>query len=281
MVRPKLFFDTNICIYAANGTIPADEWARVSKYVGRHYRYCISFITLKELFGKVTRGQDTFFEKNKKPLQVLYGTVKRSFLPFPTVFAIRTVLGLPVARKSKTSELSEEVLSENMLKAVLRVSSKAELEAGIPVRNSHRWKHRFDLDHFDEHENQPQHEHAGLLQGMRQGLIERPDAMKWAAWILHQHEVTPYDEDCQKLVATLDAAYLYGVSLSRFTDNPNYNFHKPEHLTSWGDTLQMLYLCDNHMHFLTTDKDFLDYTKGSFQADRIHLYRNFVRSVLS
>jgi predicted nucleic acid-binding protein len=80
-LRPRLFLDTNICINAATGKIAPEEWRRVRSYILQNYRYCISFITMKELFVKLARGGDEFFEKNKKPLNVMIGTGRKCFLP--------------------------------------------------------------------------------------------------------------------------------------------------------------------------------------------------------
>jgi|GEM_PF-5089160 len=279
MVRPKLFLDTNICNYAADGSIPAAEWSRIRKHIGVRYRYCISFVTMKELFGRLARCSEEFFEDNKRSLHVLYGSGNRYFLPYPSSFAIQTVLGYPASRKSDTHNLSDEEFGETVTRAVLQARSKAQLRDGIPVPNQKRRMRTFDLDHFDKHEDEAQKEHASLLEGMRDGTIDRPDPMKWAGWILHQHRFKPYDDDCQKLVASLDAAYRYSLALSKFTNNKNYNFQKPGNITAWGDTFQLFYLCDEQMHFLTADKDFRDYVKGSPQANRVLLYKDFVTSV--
>jgi hypothetical protein len=182
-------------------------------------------------------------------------------------------------RTSPTDDLTDEEFGETVTKAVLQAPSKAQLKDGIPISNQKRRMQQFDLDHFDTHENQPQEEHATLLQRMRDGVISKPEPMQWAAWILHQHDFAPYDDDCQKLVVSLDAAYRYGVALSKFTNNANYDFQRPGNVTAWGDTLQLFYLCDDQMHFLTTDNDFREYTKGSSQARRILIYKDFVRSL--
>lgn len=225
MILPKLFLDTNICINAANGNIPGDEWRRVRRYIGNNFRYQISFITMKELFGKLARCAEEYFEQNKKPLHILYGTGKRQYLPYPSVFALRTVLGLhSVSRKSDDLDLTDEAWAETVLTAVLQAPSKAQLKIGIPIRKSVKGlMQTFDLDHFDRHENQPQNEHAALLQGIREGRIDMPDPMKWAAWILHQHGFTPYPADCEKLVGALDAAYRFSCTLSNMAKDKGYD----------------------------------------------------------
>ena len=278
-LRPKLFLDTNVCINVANGTIPAKEWNRVCKHINARYRYYISFVTLKELLSKLARGANQYFEGNKIPLRVLYGRAKRAFLPYPSVFALRTVLDFQaVARKGDTHNLSEEVWSETILKAVLDAPSKAQLKTGIPVRKSRKpMMQTFDLDDFDSGENEPQNEHADLLQGMLEGRINTPDPTKWAAWILVYHDLTPYREQCEQLVASLDAAYQFGCTLSKMVKDKGYDFRA--HASDWGDSLQLMYLCDESMHFLTFDVNCRNHARQCPQASRILLYREFVRTL--
>ena len=279
MVRPKLFLDTNVCINVANGNIPAAEWNRVRKHINARYRYYISFVTLKELLGRLARCADQYFERNKAPLRVLYGPSKRQFLPYPSVFALRTVLGLhSVARKSETHSLSEELWAGAVLKAVLDAPSKAQLKVGIPFRQSTRHlMQRFDLDDFDQHENKPQTEFADILQGIREDRHDMPEPMTWAAWILHYQKLTPYTDQCVKLYTALDAAYRFTCTLSKMSKDEGYDFHA--HATDWGDAVQLFYLCDESMYFLTQDQNCRNHTRGSSQAARILLYREFVKSV--
>jgi predicted nucleic acid-binding protein len=276
MLRPKLFLDTDVCINAANGRIDPAEWRQVQTHIGAHYRYFISFITLKELFSKLARGADAFFERNKEPLRALYEPARRRFLPYPSVFALRTVLGMRSAARIHESGLSEEVWAEKVLRAVLDSRSKASLKHGIKVPNQRRIL-TFDLDHFDRNENAPQNEHAELLQGIREGKTDTPVPRKWAAWILHQHGRTPYTEDCEKLAVGLDSAYCFTFSLSKMAKDNGYDFKT--HASDWGDSLQLFYLCDESMHFLTMDADFYCRTKSSSQNSRLLTYAEFARSI--
>jgi predicted nucleic acid-binding protein len=277
MVRPKVFLDTNICISVANGTIGTEEWRRVQRHISSKYRYYISFITRKELFSKLARGSDEYFQQSKESLRVLFRPSKRRFLPYPSVFAIRTILGkIDVARESD-SGLTEEEEAEASFKAVLDAPSKAALKSGIKARHRKRRVQFFDLDHFDQHEDGPQREHTELLKGIRAGTINKPDPIAWAAWILEPHGLQPYTDDCEKLVKGLDAAYRYGFSLTKMAKNESYDFKA--HASDWGDTLQLFHLCDESMHFLTLDADFRNRTTGSPQRDRILLYPEFLRSL--
>lgn len=277
IIRPKLFLDTNICINVANGKIDADEWRRVQKHISINYRYCISLITLKELLSKLARGADDYFEANKKPLRVLYAPAKPRFLVYPSVFALRTILGINSVARTDTNGPPEEEWARNVLRTVVDAPSKMQLKHGVPVRNRKLRMRTFDLDHFDAHENEPQNEHADLLQGLREGRIDMPQPGKWAAWILHQHGLTPYMNGCEKLSIALDAAYRFSCSLSKMAKDRGYDFRT--HASDWGDSTQLFYLCDEAMHFLTCGGDFRHRTKGSSQSSRILLYPEFTDSI--
>ena len=277
IVRPRLFLDTDICIKVANENIDPAEWRRVLRRITTNYRYCISLITLKELFSKLARGSEDHFGKNKGALRVLDGPAKKTFLPYPPVFALRTVLQLPAAR-SDDSGLPEEEQAETVLEWVLDAPSKLSLKNGIPDRNNKRKVRFFDLDHFDTHETKPQNEHARLLQAIRDGEVDMPHPKKLAAWTIHDLGYAPYTYDCEKLANSLDAAFRYSAALAIMAQDKGYNFTR--HASDWGDTVQLYYLCDESMHFLTCDADFRNRTKDSCQSARILLYPEFVRSLL-
>jgi predicted nucleic acid-binding protein len=278
IVRPRIFLDTNICINVANGSIDPDEWRRVQRRLVTNYRYCISVITLKELFSKLARGDEAHFDQNKGPLKVLDTPAKKTFLPYPHVFALRTVLRIMSAARSDCSGLAEEEWARAVLRAVLDAPSKRNLKHGIPVRNRRDQIQTFDLDHFDAHENRPQHEHAQLLQGIREGRVEKPEPKKTAAWILQDLGFTPYTKHCEKLASSLDAAFRFSSALSKLSRDKGYDYGA--HASDWGDSLQLFYLCDPSMHLLTSDGDFRTRTKGSLQSSRILLYSEFVGSLL-
>jgi hypothetical protein len=229
--------------------------------------------------SKLARGSDRYFQQNKESLQVLFRPSKRRFLPYPSVFAIRTILGKNNVARESDSGLTEEEEAEASFKAVLDTPSKAALKIGIRVRHRKRRIQFFDLDQFDQHENRPQKEHTELLKGIREGTINKPEPLAWAAWLLNSHCLPAYTDDCEKLVIGLDAAYRYGFSLTKMANNESYDFEA--HASDWGDTLQLFYLCDESMHFLTLDKDFRNRTKGSPQRERVLLYPEFLRSIVN
>ena len=197
-------------------------------------------------------------------------------MPYPHVFALRTVLQITSAARTDDSGLTEEQWAKTILRVVLDAPNKLQLRKGIPIGNQKRWVQTFDLDHFDTQENQPQKEHVRLLQGIRDGKVNMPDPKKLAALTLHDVGYTPENYDCKKLTNSLDAAFRYSSALSKLAKDKGYNFNN--HESDWGDTVQLYYLCDESMLFLTWDADFRNRTKGSSQSARILLYPEFVRS---
>ena len=269
-LRPKLFIDTNICINVANGTIPQAEWQRVRQHIEAHYSYQISAITLKEVLAKISRGKDDYFEENKKSLRVLYDAPQRAFLPYPAVFALRTVLGLKsVARRSS---IPEEELYETVCKALFQASSKTQLKDGVQYPNRPGKLFSFDIDHFDRHENKPQIEHLDLLEGMRDGRVRMPDPMKLAAYTMEACGQASDAECCRKLANALDAANVFSRNLGKLSKSNHAHLGKRE--SDWGDIMQLYYLCDESMHFLTCDEKCRNQTQGSPQQRRILLYRD-------
>lgn len=274
-IRQKIFFDTNICINVANGTIPQAEWRKVRQHIEARYSYLISFVTLKELLAKISRGTDDYFEENKKSLRVLCEHGQQEFLPYPAVFALRTVLGLKsVARRSW---LPEEELYETVCKAILQASGKAQLKDGVQHPDNPRGIFWFDIDHFDRHENEPQVGHLNLLQGMQDGSVNMPDPMKLAAYTMEDCEQAPDAESCGKLAKALNAAYTFSRNLGKLSKNKQAHLEK--RMSDWGDIMQLYYLCDESMHFLTFDGKCRNQTQGSTQQNRILLYKDLARAI--
>jgi predicted nucleic acid-binding protein len=274
--RPKLFLDTNICIDVASGTIAQDEWKKVRERIEEQYSYQISFITIKELLAKISRGSDEHFEKNKKALRVLCEFSRLEFLPYPAVFALRKVLRLTVSRRSQFSA-SEEELYETVCRAVLQCSGKTKLKAGVPYPGKPRLLFRFDLDHFDQHENGAQTEHLRLLKGLQADSVDRSDPIELAAFLLRECGQVSDTESCTKLANALSAVHKFTRNLYELSNNKQANIEKREN--DWGDLMQLYYLCDESMHFLTRDEKCWNQTRGSTQQRRILRYKEFASSL--
>jgi hypothetical protein len=248
----------------------------VIEHIAAHYSYQISFVTLKELLAKISRGGGNYFEENKKPLRVLCELSQPEFLPYPAVFALRTVLGLSVARRSR---FPEEELYETVSKAILQCSSKAQLKAGVPYPGKPRGVFWFDLDHFDRHENGAQKQHLDLLQGIQADSVEISNPMELAAFLLRDCGQLCDIGSCAKLAGALNAVHTFSRNLCDLSKNRNGDPDLKKRESDWGDIMQLYYLCDGSMNFLTCDEKCRNQTRGSTQQHRILLYKELVRSL--
>lgn len=225
MLRPKIFYDTNICIAASSKQIDPAEWSRVQRYLRRKFAYCISFVTVKEIFAGLARCADEYFTPSKAPLQLLYGCGKREFLSYPPVFALEHVLH--IASAALNAEPKDGEWLRHIVEAVLPAPSKQVLKyPGIKYPENPRLLQYFDLDGFDADEDEPQRRHATLLEGIRNGSIDPTDRAKWAAGLLDECGLTPFTEHCVKLATGLDAAFRFSESLYSLAKAPGYDFSK-------------------------------------------------------
>src|SRR5207245_1367247 len=116
------------------------------------------------------------------PLQLLYGSGKREFLPYPPAFALEHVLHIPPV--ALNAEPKDGEWLRHIVEAVLLAPSKQVLKyPGIKYPENPRLLQYFDLDGFDADEDEPQRKHAALLEGIRSDSIDSADRTKWAAWI--------------------------------------------------------------------------------------------------
>jgi hypothetical protein len=267
-MRPKLFFDTDVCNAVEDGKIPPAEWERVLSHVYENYAYQVSAITLKEIFGGLARSPDASFEKNKSRLKAICQLKPKQFLPYPAFFVMQTILGLKnTVRRVFPPYPSEEVLYEKVCEGLLSGLSKKEIKTKLD----------FDLDHFDDHENIPQNKFADINQGLRDGRVEKFDPLKIARNLITDCREEPDEESCRKVVVALDAALTFSKQLSYQANNQQFNFKK--HHTDWGDMMQLYYLCDESMRFVTLDRKCKSKANGSTQMSRILLYKEFLETM--
>jgi hypothetical protein len=121
-------------------------------------------------------------------------------------------------------------------------------------------------------------EHLGLLQRMRAGSAEMSNAVELGAFLLRDCGQAHDAESCNKLANALNAAYVFSFNLGKLSkNNKEANLERREN--DWGDIMQLYYLCDESMYFLTCDGKCRNQARGSVQQRRILLYEEFVRSL--
>lgn len=266
-MRPRIFFDTSFCIDIARGRITADEWTKCRQSLTRQFQYCISPLTLYELLVGFSRGRDQYFEPNKEALRVLYGnSANRLFLKLPGQFVMETVL--KVDKRKFGFEAKDFDL---WTKAALRAPDIQSLESGaveMPPRKSRTFG--LDLGLIEAQVQEGKDAHARELEELRDGKLQAPPSVVWAAGIIRRMEGPPRPELCKSLATALDAAYRFDSALWKLASESKYDFEK--HASDWIDVQQLYYLSDTRMNIVTRDVNYNVRTLGSTQADRILVY---------
>jgi hypothetical protein len=147
----------------------------------------------------------------------------------------------------------------------MRAPSKAQLKDGIPLSGSKKRMQTFDLDHFDQHEDRPQQEHAELLQGIRDGAIHHVGAEAMGGVDFFTNTTSrPTQAECETLALALDSAYQFSLGVEQKMANDQGSISSATHQigATW---VNFFYLCDRLMHLLTADADFPQSYGGNSQ----------------
>src|SRR5258708_1391646 len=137
----KIFFDTQVCINAANKSISERDWRDVTGYVQNAAEYCISPLSVAEIVLSITRGDERYFESGKLRLRKIYSEGGRRFFDFPRYFLAET-LGLQVRRPT---HLEDDFGFS--IQVILLAETKRELLDGISVPHLTR-KVKIRVDRF-------------------------------------------------------------------------------------------------------------------------------------
>lgn len=274
--RRKLILDTSVCIDLANPekVSPRDRQA-ITRHIRRRYRYCVSWVTWKELLVKLKRGDPQYWKKNLEPLRVLRLRGNVEYLDKPPCYAAQKLLG--VGRDPCTDRWGRQIprqpqVMSDVLDAIVRGADREALLRGDG------WRYRFDLDDLDSFEDGTRTELASQLQGVRDGTFDPANSRIMAELLLRDLDIVPTQDSVDKFVSGLDASHRYDICLCSLAKNPNYDFFKKRNLSNWDDSQQLMYLCDPSMNLLVLDRDFLMRTKGSPQASRIITLEEVLRS---
>jgi hypothetical protein len=257
-MKPRLFFDTQICITVGKRLVDQRCWTRVWRYVKENFQYVISPLTLCELLRGVASGTDLYFDENREAIRVLIPSLAHPrFLEFPAAFVLKTVLNCTQGAPSLGTEEFEK-----WVRVVLRASSKDQLECGdVRLGPGSTRRYGFDSTLHVAQLLQGEREHIEQPDELRKGNLHVPSQRAWAAGILARQGLNPRDEHCRKVSHSLDAAFQFDMSLYDRAKTSNYNFEK--HATNWIDEQQLYYLSDPQMHIVTADGRLQQWIKRS------------------
>ncbi len=261
MLKKRIFLDTNVCIDIASHKLD-QEWSSIRRYVLQDYKYVISPLTFLEVLIRIGRGDQRYFERNRKALQVLVGTKKnKPFLEFPAHFLLKHVVDNTTPAKIQPRDF------EQWTQLVLKAQDKTKLELGAIKSSYPRRTYGLDFSLVDQQLQDGKDYHRHMLEGVRVGSKVYTSALLWTAGLLEGMSIKPYKKICEKVSKALEAAYCFDEYLWKQAKNPQYDFRK--HDSDWIDGQQLFYLCDENVWFVTQDKNILQETKKSLQNTRI------------
>ncbi|MBI2861812.1 MAG: hypothetical protein HYX89_03230 [Chloroflexi bacterium] len=269
----RIFFDTNICNRIAYHNL-VREGDLIRKHVSSTYEYVISPLTFIELLIKIGRGDEAYFEKNRRALEMLLaGQAKPIFLDFPGSYLLNHLFAAPQIAKFGPKDF------QLWIKVVLEAPNQAALRDGeVEIGHDHLV---FGLDFgIVEAETQKgKDEHRRVLEGFRDEDNSPASAPAWAAATLARLGRQPNREDSIRVATALDAAYRFDEYLWRQVRNRSYDLHKND--SDWIDRQQLYYMCDERIVFVTDDANVLQAAQKSPQGSRVVPFDALLRSAES
>jgi len=264
----KVFFDTQICINAANGQIREADWNDVNLYIRQVGEYWTSPLTVGEILLSIARGERDYFEAGRARLRSVYSADSKYF-DFARYFVAKT-LGLPDRRPARL----EDDLGFVIQICLLAESRDELLEEGVPVPYLTR-RVRIRLDRLLEE-----------IDGIQQSYVQRFTLLKgrgkinltpeeWARPILTLYGIEKDRLARERFLGALNAAYQFETALFDLARNANYDLRK--NVSDLVDAQQLCYLADPTVVFVTDDSDHKKRLRGSAQSGRILSFRELLR----
>jgi len=252
-----------VCNHVASGQIPDADWRIIRRYVKQHYKYAISPLTMIELLRRLEKGSDTYFERNRKALQVLYEIAPRTILRFPGEFLLNRALSA-----TRNNPKFQPRLFDLWMRVALKAKNKQELKAGtISLGGLKAIVYELDLSSIDKQHSEGIAAHVKQLNDVRTQKRSVASRLQFAAGIFSSLGRPLKTTERQRALDALDASYSFDSWLCSMAKNQSYDFAK--HHSDWVDLQQLQYLCDSNVHVLTDDKDLKRETASSKQADQV------------
>ena len=264
-LRPKVFFDTSLCIDIARECVSGKMTGSLHSMCSS-CRYFISPLTVYELVAGLTSGTDAHFEQNREAIKALYPVGHKRFLPSLRVFLPKQLFG----ERVKVSH-SFDMDFDLWVRAVLKARSRRELESGrMKVGLKGRKGFGLLLNEIDKQMRCIEDGLAGLLTAFRKTGAPTLTPEIWAKLILDILGKQCSSENISLVLERLNAAYHFDVRLWEFIEGSNYNFAK--HRSELVDANQLSYLCDPEMYLATSDLRLKKAVAGSTQSTRVLNY---------
>jgi hypothetical protein len=209
-------------------------------------------------------GDGTFFDMDKRRLQIAACYGQARFLPFPITFALKTILGLG----APLTHLSPADLKQ-ALTITLKAKSRDDLFTGN-VKLSSRGNRRYGIDPalISEPMEIGERQHVRSFEGLKTGTIIFPPPETWAMALAEDVGCKVSQEQAARLASRLESAYAYDQETARLM---KHGYNVQNNRNDWIDSQQLFYLCDPHMHLINGDTRIRDRCKTSAQSKRVLL----------
>jgi len=263
--RPKLFFDTSLCIDIARERASGRETGSLRSICSR-CRDFISPLTVYELVAGLASGTDAHFKQNREAIKAVYPVGHKRFLPSLRVLLPKQLFG----ERAKVAH-SFDLDFDLWVRAVLKARNRQELESGrMKVGLKGRKGFGLILDEIDKQMRYIEDGFAGLLTSFRKTGAPSLTPEIWAKLILDSMGKQSSSESISLVLERLNAAYHLDARLWEFIEGSNYNFAK--HRSELVDANQLSYLCDPEMYMATSDLRLKKAVAGSTQSARVLNY---------
>jgi hypothetical protein len=261
-MRSRLFFDTNICHHAENGTIPRGAWLRTVAAIPNRFQYCISPLTALETVHSLTSCDPDCFVKNRARVRLLTSINERIWLDFPISFQRKALAGLPT-----TNTWEIELNVGNLFAMIGWVEKKSDLERPVAL------PHMTGAVGFQAYLKQARKEFDNVKaiysQRMTLAKSQSPSRRTRKMFVDDVFRITAMTDTPERRSAIssgMDAAFMFESRLMSMIPT-KYRFEA--NADDLVDAQQLYYLLDSDMYFVTNDKRLIDYVRRSSQANRI------------
>lgn len=268
--KPKIFFDTSVCIDVARGKISSKEWEWMLHALLARYRYHISPLTGYELIAGLATGKSEFFHRNQEPLRVLYPVGRKQVLPVLKVFVPFHLFG--ETRKPAPSTPNLDL----WIRIVLKARNRGEVESGRMSVGAR--KLGLDLADVNRQIRDIEDAYAKYFRKFAETQVPELTRELWADFVLRGYSDEFRHRNRNLVSPNTDAAYRFSTSLWQLAKDPRYNIEK--YKSDLVDAQQLYYLCDENLTFLTSDTRLKNKIVGSSQADRVLTFQD-VRALLA
>lgn len=254
MVRPELYFDTQVIRDAADGVIDESDWKRTAEHVGRRFRHRISPVTLYELLSDIAAADESDFERHRGCVRHLFVAKKNKYLRLPRHFAAEHLFG-----DTRSMPNMEPDDFDVWGRVVLAAADRNTLMTGVSMKEDTRMRYRLDLQDIDRHLKEGEAEYRQAVQNSSEGdehaLVDSMLRLLWRE---------PGTAGREKIATGLSAA----LALNRTSVDSS---------APWLRVLQLFYLCAPELILVTSGQHVLSTARSGTQSERIWSYDRLKR----